>query len=365
MLLQITPELRYDNFLNRGSQTTSTHTPGPNEKFYFMFNKIVLFCHFINTIAALSVNIDKFQSYADDYIFVSPKVSLAWTNHALVYANSPENECSDVTNSLEFQATRPGRNIPPEYSQFIPPAKIYPDLMDLYNFTGKHLVRYNKSGASVQTTWAMFAFFVISLLFQAAHHYHLSNNPTYPRVMHYIEYSISSSLMIMVMAVNVGITELFAVTGMCAAFFGMNMLGACAEVMSHYAGFIDQDLNKCFRRMIWVFHFSAWVLFFFAMIPIWLQFHNAATCSDGGPPAYATAVIGIESVCFFAFGLLQVVSLILKCRFFDDKDNQKKEPQAEFLFRFDYAHACLSLVAKTLLAWLLMGPAASIKRNLI
>jgi hypothetical protein len=329
-----------------------------------MFNKIVLFCHFINTIAALSINIDKFQSYADDYIFVSPKIRLSWTNHALVYANSPTNECSDVQNSLEFQATRPGRVIPSQYSQFISPAKIYPDLMDMYNFTGKHMVRYNKSGASVQTTWAMFAFFVISLLFQAAHHYRLSTNPTYPRVMHYIEYSISSSLMIMVMAVNVGITELFAVTGMCAAFFAMNMLGACAEIMSHCAGYIaDPDLHKCFTKMIWVFHFSGWILFFFTMIPIWLQFHNAITCSDGGSPAYATAAILIESVCFFAFGLLQVVGLILKLRFFDT--HKGVEPEAELLFKFDCGHAALSLVAKTFLAWLLMGAAASVKKDVL
>ena len=184
--------IKVENFLQAEEKPgTQPRQPGHWENFYFMFNKIVLFCHFINTIAALSINIDKFQSYADDYIFVSPKIRLSWTNHALVYANSPTNECSDVQNSLEFQATRPGRVIPPQYSQFISPAKIYPDLMDMYNFTGKHMVRYNKSGASVQTTWAMFAFFVISLIFQATHHYRLSTNPTYPRVMHYIEYSIS------------------------------------------------------------------------------------------------------------------------------------------------------------------------------
>jgi hypothetical protein len=369
--------LNTDVFLEKGSskqkeKKKQQHEPGPYEKFYLKFNLIVLFCHFINMIAAFSVNIDKFQHYGDDYIFVSPKVSLSWTNHALVLADSSENQCNDVTNSFEFQATRPGRQtlllqqLPSELSRFITPAKQYPDLMDLYDFTGKHLVRYNKPGASIQTTWAMFAFFVISLLFQSAHHCILMNYPTCPRVMHYIEYSISSSLMIMVMAVNVGITELFAVTGMCAIFFGMNMMGACAEIMSHYAGLIEKESRDPFTRIImWLLHFAGWILFFFAMIPIWIQFHIAVTCSDGGSPAYAVAAIVIESLCFVSFGVLQLVSLIQKLKCHDGVNAAAAAIGAEHLFAFDCAHAVLSLVAKTFLAWLLMGPAASVKRDLI
>jgi hypothetical protein len=163
--------------------------------------------------------------------------------------------------------------------------------------------------------------------------------------MHYIEYSISSSLMIMVMAVNVGITELFAVTGMCAIFFGMNMMGACAEIMSHYAGLIEKESRDPFTRIImWLLHFAGWILFFFAMIPIWIQFHIlAVTCSDGGSP----------------------VSLIQKLKFHDGVNAAAAAIGAEHLFAFDCAHAVLSLVAKTFLAWLLMGPAASVKRDLI
>jgi hypothetical protein len=40
---------------------------------------------------------------------------------------------------------------------------------------------------------------------------------------------------------------------------------------------------------------------------------------------------------------------------------QQSLPDAELLFKYDCYHALLSLVAKTLLAWLLMGPAASVR----
>ena len=63
------------------------------------------------------------------------------------------------------------------------------------------------------------------------------------------------------------------------------------------------------------------------------------------------AAVALESVCFFLFGLLQVAALMEKAG---------QLPQAEVLFKYDCLHALLSLVAKTLLGWLLMGPAASV-----
>lgn len=58
-----------------------------------------------------------------------------------------------------------------------------------------------------------------------------------------------------------------------------------------------------------------------------------------------------------------MVSLILKFRFF--ANNKGVEPDAELLFKFDCGHAALSLVAKTFLAWLLMGAAASVKKDVL
>jgi hypothetical protein len=75
------------------------------------------------------------------------------------------------------------------------------------------------------------------------------------------------------------------------------------------------------------------------------------------------------------FGALQIFSVYTKLEYFkpldqpqgtedatDSTSQQKRnvDPNAEHLFFCDCWHALLSLTAKIFLAWLLMGPAASV-----
>ena len=98
------------------------------------------------------------------------------------------------------------------------------------------------------------------------------------------------------------------------------------------------------------------MLFLLAMVPIWTQVHLAIRCSDGGTPGFLIAAVVLESNCFFVFGFLQVAALWAKMCWVV----AHALPDTELLFRYDCFHALLSLVAKTLLAWLLMGPALSV-----
>ena len=315
---------------------------GYYEHMYRQYNPYVLFAHTINLMATLICFFVKFQLIPESYVFVSPVVPLHWTNYALLQMNQTENKCD-----LKLPSPMPEQLRP------------YPDLMPhlLYDFTGKYLVKYDKEGLHFQVIWAMFTFFVLSLLFQWAHYYYILANPVMPRVLHYIEYAFSSSLMIMVMAVNVGIVELFAVSGMCAAFFGMNMLGAAAESMCHFLGFIPGYLQDTFSRLIWLIHSAGWALFFLAIVPVWVQLNIAIHCSDGGTPGFLIAAVTLESICFFLFGFLQVAALSEKI----GDCLPQSLPETELLFKYDCWHSLLSLIAKTLLAWLLMGPAVSVR----
>jgi len=313
-------------------------SPGSYETLYTNYNPIVLAAHGISLLSTFVCYFVKFRLIPESYVFVSPVAQLRRTNHALLRLEQPENKC--------------GLNISTS------PKTVYPDFMPhhLYNFSGKYLIEYNRAGAQFHIIWAMFSFFALSILFQWVHYSYILRNPSMPRVLHYVEYAFSSSLMIMVMAISVGIVELFAVTGFCACFFAMNMLGAAAEGLCHFLGFIPHTMQQSVAWLIWLFHSAAWALFFLAMVPIWEQLHTAIQCSDGGSPGFVIAAIAIESVCFFLFGFLQVAALwqkITGCL-------PDALPDTELLFRYDCYHALLSLLAKTLLAWLLMGPAASV-----
>jgi hypothetical protein len=343
----------------------STAEPGPFEKFYHILNIFVLICHLTCMIAAAIYTKTRFNQIHPDHVFVSPQVDLRWTNHALILVNSTENKCDDVTNSLEFQLTIPGK-YDLEYLSHglenkIHPRRPFTDFMShLYSFEGKDVIRYNKPGATLNTAEAMTTFFALSIIFQSLHQYHLYHDRTRPRTLHYIEYAFSSSLMAMVMAVNVGITELFAVTGMYVAFFSMNMLGGCVEIMSHYAGHIPLGVYEQYKRFVWSMHLAAWGIFLAAMVPIWIQFNLIATCSDGKTPEYGVAAITLESIFFGMFGALQIYSVHTKLEYLKPQTQRNNNPDPEHLFFCDCWHALLSLVAKIFLAWLLMGPAASV-----
>ena len=317
------------------------HTPaqeqGAYETLYRTCNPYVLAVHGINLLSTFVSYFAKFRHIPENYVFVSPVVRLHWTNHALLLTENTENKCG-LTPPLQPQA--------------------YPDFMPhyLYDFTNKYLLEYDRGGVEFQIVWAMFAFFALSLSFQWAHYRYILADPTLPRVLHYVEYAFSSALMIMVLSVNVGIIELFAVTGFCACFFGMNLLGAAAEALSHYLGFIPNQMQGLYIRMIWLFHLAGWALFFLALVPIWLQLNIGIRCTDGGSPGFLIAAVTIESICFFLFGFLQVAALWQKIT----SSVPNTPPKTELLFKYDCYHALLSLLAKTLLAWLLMGPAASV-----
>jgi hypothetical protein len=327
-------------FGNKPAAPGSVAQSGYYQDLYRQYNPYVLLAHVINMVAIIACFYAKFRNIPENYVFVSPVAKLHWTNYALLLANHTENKCS-----LPIGI----------------PAKQFPDFRDhaVYDFTGKYSVGYDKGGVEFHVVWAVFSFFLLSVLFQFAHHAYILADPRMLRVLHYIEYAFSSTLMIMVMGVNVGIVELFAVTGLCAAFFGMNMLGAAADGMSHFVGHIPGELRDTFISLIWLFHWAAWGLFFLAMVPIWVQLNVAIRCSDGGTPGFLIAAVVVESVCFFLFGFLQNASLLEKIN--DCRRGYRPGPDIEILFRYDCLHALLSLLAKTLLAWVLMGPAVSVR----
>ncbi len=123
---------------------------------------------------------------------------LQWTHYALLLPpNRTENRCC-----LE-ELLRPSSL---QYPDFMPHA--------LYYFTDKHMVQHNRAGTEFHAIWAIFAFFLLSLLFQWGHCRWLLAHPSKPRVLHYVENTYSSSLMIVVMAVCTGILERFAITGL-------------------------------------------------------------------------------------------------------------------------------------------------------
>lgn len=302
------------------------------------YNWVAVGLHAINAIVVFALSATELSSKPENVVFISGKIELTSTHYAVVRTPGDNQTCREVLDSPGYASVLSGQ------------ARILGDIMPhhLYDFTNKTIVKYNVPGNHVYTHVLMGFFFALSCVFQALNGYFVGFAGSFPRVVHYAEYSISSSLMVIVLAVNTGILEVYTLIGLFGLFFGMNMLGACAEVMSWaYAEFDNAQL-----RYWWVLpHTAAWVLYLLAYVPVIAQYERGRSCSVAVPD-FLTAAIYLELLFFTAFGVAQ--TWLLWWRTVD--------PKADVNYWTDFSSITLSIVAKTFLAWVLIGPVLSTKK---
>jgi len=239
-------------------------------------------------------------------------------------------------------------------------------LFDLRNTT---VVEFFTPGYSLNFPDMAICFFLMSWAFQLLNGWYVSSHPDGPRYIQYVEYSLSSSLTIVIMAMNTGIQDLYTIMTVFVLFFGMNVFGILAEFMMHLAEewyrFVDFELGLFvrFTNMWLVPHLCGWALFLFAWLPIAIKYTKIKGCSenkhgDKGTPWFIDLAIVIESLCYFLFGMLQLV--VLASRTYHIGDEEKKRA---WKWRLDAYTVVLSFVAKTLLTWALLGPALSARQD--
>jgi hypothetical protein len=302
------------------------------------YNWAAVCLHLLNAVVLFALSGTTLSGKPENVVFVSGKLGLSYTNYAVVRASGDRDTCADVLDSPGYAKVLRGE------------AVVLGDIMPhhLYDFTNKTVVRYDRPGASLHTHYAMAAFFALSCAFQAANGYFLGFEGSFPRVLHYLEYSVSSSIMVVVLAANVGILEVVTLVALFGLFFGMNLLGACAEVLSWASA--EYDLPRL--RLWWVLpHAAAWVLYLLAYVPIIVQYERGRECSVA-VPGYLTAAIYLELLFFTLFGAAQTWLLCWRT----------VQPKADVAYWTDLTSITLSVVAKTFLAWVLVGPVLSAKK---
>jgi hypothetical protein len=321
---------------------------------YMYFNNTVAWLHLLQFFTLLGLYVSKLKNVKPDLIFVSGELKLLQSNHMLhVIGNNIDN--SPCQEARDFMTKYPDKMVT------MPPIVIKGAANSvLLDFTNTQMVYYNQE-YSISTPIMIMCFFILSWAFQILNGIYLRTYNTGPYFLQYVEYSISASLTIVIMAVNVGIQDLLTIIMIFALFFGMNIFGAVAEIMMHMAenaGGKNHEMYIFDLRTMWIIpHVSGWVLFFFAWTPIIIKFTKTSMCVDPAVPSFITAAVAMESFFYFSFGILQLAILIMRTLIlYRPNAKDTAETTKEIKNYLNWGTVILSFFAKTFLAWILMGP---------
>ena len=294
---------------------------------------------------------------------------------------------------------------------------------DFYQFKNSFAIPTSFVIGYMDVRYLIFCFFLLSFLFQIAEGmagtYSLSNFMMVqkPRILRFVEYSFSASLMIMGIALEVGLTDIYILCCIFTLIFTTNLLGLIAEVMCFMAETSRSEFlslpawNVLPIPPIWLWtipHFLGWITCIMGYAPLLDAYLASTQCSDTEPPGFVNVIIFLEFCLFICFGGVQMYSLYYKtCLLatgptrqttpnnnyayvpqynttyssYDDGTDggtnfsqsvrgvQSEEmgkrgtgelimlsPSEQITYQADFAYIILSFTAKTLLAWLVLAP---------
>ena len=330
-----------------------------------LYNNGVAWLHFLQSLAVILVNEVHMRRIEPNHIFVSGVMNLTYPSNMLhVYDGSAQatvcSEARDVIDSDRYRSTPHMNN-----GDVVVRGVGNEVLFDLRNTT---TVEYFVPGFSLSFPSMAICFFLMSWGFQLLNGWYLSRYPDGPRYIQYVEYSLSASLTVIIMAMNAGIQDLYTIMTIFVLFFGMNVFGVLAEFMMHLAEEwyrlveIDLGLFIRFHNMWLIPHLCGWAMFFFAWLPVAVKYTKIKACSENkhrkGVPAFIDLAIALESLCYFAFGALQLLVLAFRTWNLGNTDAKRV-----WKWRLDVITIALSLAAKTLLTWALLGPALTARTD--
>jgi hypothetical protein len=234
----------------------------------------------------------------------------------------------------------------------------------------------------IDVRYIIAAFFALSGIFQIIGGYFYANK-TGSRL-RFVEYSFSASIMIMAIAVEAGIRDLYIIVVMFILIWITQMLGLLAETLSEISErgdyFVDEPLLGSLGAWSWLLpHFCGWATCVAAYAPILDHFHESSKASDTQAPDFVNVIIYLQFALFSCFGIVQLYSLLRRTyviqtysgvhnssvplmKYSSSMSSEDSEPSTrEYLLAniadtTERIYIVLSFTAKTLLAWLILSP---------
>lgn len=240
---------------------------------------------------------------------------------------------------------------------------------------------------SLDVRYIIAFFFVLSAVFQTWGSYML--NPRTVFRLRFVEYSFSASIMMLAIAVEAGVRDVYTLEMMFVLIWVTMILGIMADFMSDIMTYLDprvyteEPVLSLLGYWAWLIpHAAGWVTCCSAYIPVIDLFTENSNHSETKAPGFVHVIIHLQFGLFSCFGLVQLYYLVMRTliingtsqpsvsemmmgQFGDDDD-----PSVRLMYGADpkqirlgmvaenaeRAYIVLSFVAKTLLAWLILSP---------
>lgn len=227
------------------------------------------------------------------------------------------------------------------------------------------------SYGELQTQYMIPAFFLLSALFQCSYpviwllsskrspdwsdDYYKDLNDGKIHKTHFIEYSISASLMMLIIYAQLGITDVSILALSFTATWACMMFGLLAEFFSEVDINMEIVLYRTFQIPVqYVSHACGWIVL---LVVVGVAVGNLETnmkCVDNLKlPAFVRPITAVMFTLFSGFGIVQSVSLYRMCSLKSPKkDNEPVNADAKksIAYQAEFSYIMLSLLAKTTLA---------------
>jgi hypothetical protein len=171
---------------------------------------------------------------------------------------------------------------------------------------------------------------------------------------HFLEYSVSASLMITTIGVQLGVNEIYTLLGVFFNGWACMVFGFLAEI------FFEKGVSKVSLLTVDVYphtlaHIAGWVTLAAAVASVCSNLYTFQTCvKNTHIPSFVFPLVGVEIAIFSVFGLVQAIGLWKKPKF-DGTSNKLGDSnytkRVNWAFATEFWYILLSLCAKSILGF--------------
>ena len=189
--------------------------------------------------------------------------------------------------------------------------------------------------------WGVISFFLLSFFFQSINICRKEYKDDKTNPLRFIEYSISASIMLVLIALVNGIFDQSIIILIAVSCTACQLCGLVAEqLLNLHKKYKEQDeeLSNNLKVLAWISHLIGWLLIITAYAIIFRYYDVSNRNSDGQAPEFVTVIVISIFILFSSFGVVQLLQMTI--------------PELEY-DTAELVYVCLSLTAKTVLGWII------------